>query len=61
MRASRGFAQQKRGVPSRPLMFVTRRFRGTRGVREVWRGLGWGDAIWGLNRGCWSIWSRARV
>ena len=37
MRARRGFAQQKRGVPSRPLLFVTCRFRGTRGLREVWR------------------------
>ena len=27
MRARRGFAQQNSGVPSRPLLFVTRRFR----------------------------------
>ena len=42
MRASRGFAQQKRGVPSRPLLFVTCRFRYTRYTRDVWWRSGWG-------------------
>ena len=40
MRARRGFAQQKRGVPSRPLLFVTCRFCYTRYAREVWRRAG---------------------
>ena len=60
MRASRGFAQQNSGVPSRPLLFVTGRFRDNRYAREVWRRSGalsrrdtWNATLWVPLRGLW--------